>query len=60
MEATWGQKHLAVLPEDKVERWILGVSNCFPKSDLEVIPQVCLSMNYHEFDLLTYKFLIVL
>ena len=36
MEATWGQKHLAVLPEDEAEKWILGVSNFSLKSDLEV------------------------
>ena len=29
MEATWGQQHLAVLSEDEVQRWLLGVSNTF-------------------------------
>ena len=26
MEATWGQGHLAVLSEDKAQKWLLGVS----------------------------------
>ena len=25
MEDTWGSEHLAVLPEDEAQRWILGV-----------------------------------
>ena len=34
MEATWGQSHLAVLSEDEVQRWLLGVCKFFPGSSL--------------------------
>ena len=27
MERTWGQKHLAIFPEDEAQKWVLGVCN---------------------------------
>ena len=36
MEATWGKKHLAVLPEDKA-KWIHGVSHHFIKVNIMVV-----------------------
>ena len=37
MEATWGQRHLAILSEDEAQRWLLGVCKFFPGSSLTLL-----------------------
>ena len=56
MERTWGQKHLAVFPEDEAQKWVLRVGDLViivnrDESALVVTPRGCCLLYDFEFNL---------